>query len=385
MFFNLFYKEIFKVLTNFKSSGIFISRFSTHNYRVLTKGGDVLDTRERKMKILHAIIMDYIATAEPVGSRTIAKKYNLGISPATIRNEMSDLEEMGFLEQPHTSSGRIPSDKAYRVYVDQLMRVDRINKIIEQTITKEYEGYAGELDKIISHTSKILSQLTNYTSLALTPQLYGASVKHIQLMPLQEDKLLMVIISKEGVVKNIAVNINKAINSDTLIKISNVLNQCIKGNNILQVEQEVYNKLNELDHEESIILQKLIPIIKEALSNKESIKIYSNGITNIFNFPEFKDIEKAKDFIDLWEQKNILVQLLSSSTNDGVNITIGSENKVNEVRDCSLITATYQLNGRVLGTIGVIGPTRMEYSRVVALLNYLTGQLNDLVKKSLVD
>ncbi len=337
------------------------------------------------MKILHAIIKDYIATAEPVGSRTIAKKYNLGISPATIRNEMADLEEMGFLEQPHTSSGRIPSDKAYRIYVDQLMRVDKINKIIEQTITKEYESYAGELDEIISQTSKILSHFTNYTSLALTPQLYGATVKHIQLMPLQEDKILMVIISKEGVVKNVVVNISKAINSDTLIKISNVLNQCIKGINILQVEQEVFNKLNELDQEESNILQKLIPIIKESLSNKESTKIYSNGITNIFNFPEFKDIEKAKDFIDLWEQKNILLQLLSSSANDGVNITIGSENKVNEVRDCSLITATYQLNGRVLGTIGVIGPTRMEYSRVVALLNYLTGQLNDLVKKSLID
>ena len=147
----------------------------------------------------------------------------------------------------------------------------------------------------------------------------------------------------------------------------------------------MFYKLNELDHEESIILQKLIPIIKDSLSDDEGIKIYSNGITNIFNFPEFKDIEKAKDFIDLWEQKNILVQLLSSSTNDGINITIGSEHKVNEIKDCSLITATYQLNGKVLGTIGVIGPTRMEYGKVVALLNYLTGELNHIVKKTLMD
>ena len=135
------------------------------------KGGDILDIRERKMKILYAIIKDYIATAEPVGSRTLAKKYNLGISPATIRNEMADLEEMGFLEQPHTSSGRVPSDKAYRIYVDQLMKVEKINKVIEETINKEYESHVGELDKIISQTSKILSNLTNYTSLALTPQL----------------------------------------------------------------------------------------------------------------------------------------------------------------------------------------------------------------------
>ena len=352
---------------------------------MLTKGGDILDIRDRKMKILHAIIKDYIATAEPVGSRTLAKKYDLGISPATIRNEMSDLEEMGFLEQPHTSSGRIPSDQAYRIYVDQLMQVDKINKVIEQTITKEYEDYVGELEKIISHTSKILSHFTKYTSLALTPQFYGASVKHIQLMPLQEDKILVVIISKEGVIKNVVVNISQSIHSDTLIKISNFLNQYIKGTNILQLEKDMFYKLNELDHEESIILQKLIPIIKDSLSDDEGIKIYSNGITNIFNFPEFKDIEKAKDFIDLWDQKNILVQLLSSSTNDGINITIGSEHKVNEIKDCSLITATYQLNGKVLGTIGVIGPTRMEYGKVVALLNYLTGELNHIVKKTLMD
>lgn len=349
------------------------------------KGGDILDIRERKMKILHAIIKDYIATAEPVGSRTLAKKYNLGISPATIRNEMADLEEMGFLEQPHTSSGRVPSDKAYRIYVDQLMKVEKINKVIEETINKEYESHVGELDKIISQTSKILSNLTNYTSLALTPQLCSASIKHIQLVPLQEDKILMVIISKEGVVRNVVINIDKKINSDTLIKISNVLNELIRRSSILQFEQEVFDILNVLNEEERILLRDIIPIIKDTLSNNDGIKVYTNGITNIFNFPEFKDLEKAKEFIDLWEQKNILVQLLSSGTDDGINITIGSENKMDEVRECSLITATYQLNGRTLGTIGVIGPTRMEYSRVVGLLNHLTGQLNELVKRTLID
>ncbi len=337
------------------------------------------------MKILHAIIKDYIATAEPVGSRTIAKKYNLGISPATIRNEMADLEEMGYLEQPHTSSGRIPSDKAYRIYVDQLMKVDKINKIIEQTINKEYESYVGELDEIISQTSKILSNFTNYTSMALTPQLYGASVKHIQLVPLQEEKILMVIISKEGVVRNVVINSRRMISSNTLIKVSNVLNEFIKGSNILHLEQDVFDILNELSQEESIILRDILPIIRDTLANNEGIKVYTNGITNIFNFPEFKDLEKAKDFIDLWEQKNILVQLLSSASDDGINITIGSENKMDEVRECSLITATYQFNGRVLGTIGVIGPTRMEYGRVVGLLNHLTGQLNELVKRTLID
>lgn len=352
---------------------------------MLTEGGGILDIRERKMKILHAIIKDYIATAEPVGSRTIAKKYDLGISPATIRNEMSDLEEMGFLEQPHTSSGRIPSDQAYRIYVDQLMKVDRVNKAIEQSITKEYEGFLGELEKIISHTSKILSHITNYTSLALTHQLYGASVKHIQLVPIQEDKILMVIISTEGVVKNIVVNVSKAIDNDTLVRISNFLNEYIEHTHILQVEKEIYNESNGLKDEERSILKNLIPIIKDSLSDYQGIKIYSNGITNIFNFPEFKDIEKAKDFIELWEQKNMLLELLSSNTKAGVNITIGSEHKMNEIKDCSLITATYHLDGKVLGKIGVIGPTRMQYSKVVALLNYLTGELNQMVKKTLIE
>ena len=175
------------------------------------------------------------------------------------------------------------------------------------------------------------------------------------------------------------------ISSNTLIKVSNVLNEFIKGSNILHLEQDVFDILNELSQEESIILRDILPIIRDTLANNEGIKVYTNGITNIFNFPEFKDLEKAKDFIDLWEQKNILVQLLSSASDDGINITIGSENKMDEVRECSLITATYQFNGRVLGTIGVIGPTRMEYGRVVGLLNHLTGQLNELVKRTLID
>jgi len=352
---------------------------------VLTKRGDILDLKDRKLKILHAIIQDYIATAEPVGSRTIAKNYNLGISPATVRNEMADLEELGYLEQPHTSSGRIPSDKAYRLYVDQLMRVQRINKVIERTISEEFESHVGELEKIISRTSKILSQFTNYTALALTPQLYESSIKHIQILPLQEDRILMVIISKEGVVRNIAVKINSTIQPDTLVRISNILNECLGSSSILDIEQEVLDKLGELNDRESKFLHELMPIIRESLSNQEDVKIYSDGITNIFNFPEFKDLSKAKDFIDLWERRNILLELLSSNNKDGITITIGSENKVNEIKDCSLITATYQMNGRVLGTIGVIGPTRMYYSKVVALLEYLTEQLNEMVKRTIGD
>lgn len=337
-----------------------------------------MDLKDRKLKILHAIIQDYISNAEPVGSRTIAKNYNLGISPATIRNEMADLEEMGFLEQPHTSSGRVPSDRAYRIYVDQLMKVDKLNKVIEETISQGYKEYAGEIEKLISHTSKILSHFTNYTSLALTPQLYEPSIKHIQLMPLQEDKILMVIISREGVVKNIAIKMEYSIEDETLNKFSNILNQCLKGSNIFQVEEEVIQTLTELDRKESILLQELMPIIRETLSTQENVRVYSDGITNIFNFPEFKDIQRAKDFIDLWEKKNMLAQLLSTNKSEGIHIIIGEENNVDEMKDYSLITATYHLNHKVLGTLGVIGPTRMHYSRVVALLNYLTKQLNDL-------
>ena len=178
----------------------------------------------------------------------------------------------------------------------------------------------------------------------------------------------MVIISKEGVVRNIAVKINSTIQPDTLVRISNILNECLGSSSILDIEQEVLDKLGELNDRESKFLHELMPIIRESLSNQEDVKIYSDGITNIFNFPEFKDLSKAKDFIDLWERRNILLELLSSNNKDGITITIGSENKVNEIKDCSLITATYQMNGRVLGTIGVIGPTRMYYSKVVALL-----------------
>ncbi|MCR1897844.1 heat-inducible transcriptional repressor HrcA [Irregularibacter muris] len=341
--------------------------------------------KERKLKILHAIIQDYISTAEPVGSRTIAKNYNLGISSATVRNEMADLEEMGFLEQPHTSAGRIPSDKAYRLYVDQLMRVDKINKALERNILREYENYMGELEKIIQHTSKILSHFTNYTSLVLTPQVYESSIKHIQLMPLQEDKILMVIITKEGMIKNIVVKVNTSIDSHILVQISNILNKYLQEFSIAQVQEEILPQIRELSVQGSKILEQLIPLIRESLVNYEDTKVYFDGITNIFNFPEFKDIERAKEFIDLWERKNLLVDLLSPNAQDDLHISIGAENQLHEIKDCSLITATYKLNGKLLGTIGVIGPTRMQYGKVVSIMNYLTGQLDDMIGKGIKD
>jgi heat-inducible transcriptional repressor len=339
-----------------------------------------LDIKERKLKILHAIIQDYISTAEPVGSRTIAKNYNLGISPATVRNEMSDLEDMGYLEQPHTSAGRIPSDKAYRLYVDQLMKVDKINKVLEENIRKEYESHIGELEKVIQHTSKILSQLTNYTSLILTPQLNETSIRHIQLMPLQENKILMVIITQKAIVKNIVVSMEDQVEGSILVKISNVLNQALKRTSIIEMEEAI-NEISSLSIYESNILQKLIPVIRKSLSEPEEAKIYYDGITNIFNFPEFKDISRAREFIDLWERKNSLIELLSSHLKDGLQISIGAENQFIELQDCSLITATYQMKGKVLGTIGVIGPTRMQYRKVVSILNYLTSNLDNIVNE----
>ena len=335
----------------------------------------------RKLRILQAIIDDYIRSAEPVGSRTLAKKYELGISSATIRNEMSDLEEMGFLEQPHTSAGRVPSDKAYRLYVDKLMKVRSLDQREAEYIKETYESTIDQIEQIIFHTAEILSEVTNYTSLAMAPRLNKVMIRHIQLVQVDEELALLLIVTSSGILRDTLIRIPEGINNDYLSRVSNILNEQFRGKTIDQIDTEDLANIRDKFLKNRKFFSSLLDILIQRFRESEKREVYLGGTTNIFNFPEYQDIIRAQSFLNLMEEKDLLYDILANSAEDGVWVSIGSENSYDELHDCSIVTATYSLEDRVLGTIGLIGPTRMEYSKAVSVMDYMGKALSRYLTK----
>jgi len=337
-----------------------------------------MDLGNRKKLILQAIIEDYVNTAEPVGSRTISKRYLTGTSPATIRNEMADLEEMGFIEQPHTSSGRIPSDKGYRLYVDQIMKQNTVNDAQREMIKKEFLDTLGEIDKLIKHASKLLSQMTQYTSIVMAPQLRRTSIKHIQLIRIDSATVLAVIITDAGIVKNSVLRLMQDVKPDVLIRISNMLNERLIGLSMEDIESFdlEYIRSNSFGHME--IIEQIVPELIQTLFYSDTADIYNDGVSNILNLPEYSDINKARSFLNTMEEKDLLFKVLNDVKGD-VSVSIGSENAVEQFKDCSLITATYRINGKTIGSVGIIGPTRMEYSKAISIVECMTSYLSDML------
>ncbi len=337
---------------------------------------------DRKRLILQAIIEDYINTAEPVGSRTISKKYLTGTSPATIRNEMADLEEMGYIEQPHTSAGRIPSDKGYRLYVDNMMAQQSVNMMQDELIKKQFTDTLGEIDRLIKHASKLLSQMTQYTSIITTPQVKKTLLKHIQLIKVDATTVLAIIITDAGIVKNSVLRLFGDIANDALAKISSMLNEKLTGMCVEDIAGFAIQDMAEGSSEYREILDKILPELIQTLIYSDTSEIYHDGAANILNLPEFNDISKARSFLNTLEEKELLLDIMKD-TRENVSVSIGSENKYEQLQNCSLITATYKLNGKVIGSIGVIGPTRMEYSKVISAVDCMTNNLSEILSKIL--
>ena len=337
---------------------------------------------DRKMKILRAIIDDYIDTAEPIGSRTIARKHELGLSSATIRNEMADLEDMGYLAQPHTSAGRIPSDKGYRLYVDQLMKVRALTFDEIESIKKSMEIKINELSQLIRQASVAMSRITKYTSLAITPQMKKSVLKAVQVVPIEQEKALVVVVTNAGVVRNELVKISENISPDFLIRISNIFNDKLSN---LTIEQINLPLIREIEQEIGVSKEILLPILNgvaDCINQVDDSEIYLDGATNIFNYPEFRDIAKAQEFLHILDEKENLFKLLTIvGDNKGINIQIGSENEFTEIKGCSLVTTTYSLGNLIIGSIGIIGPTRMEYPRVISSMNYIRDMINKEINR----
>jgi heat-inducible transcriptional repressor len=336
-----------------------------------------MEMDERKIKILRAIINDYIHSGEPVGSRTIAKRYSsLCISPATIRNEMADLEEMGYLEQLHTSSGRIPSDKGYRLYVDNFMKVQELSEEEDALINKFSIGSAlFELDKIIKSASVLVSELTKLICVVKTPSVRKSRLKTIQLINVDNTTLLSIILTDSGIVKNNFIRISRPINYADLEKVNNLLNSRLKNLTIEQIGLEVINRMKQDLTGYEDIFTSVIPLLYDGLNDDNENDVFMQGETNILLHPEYNDLDKTRQFLYFLNNKDTLSQLLSSE--DELTISIGEENYLPEARNYTIISKVYGIDDTALGSIGIIGPTRMDYSKVISILDRVTKQLND--------
>lgn len=339
---------------------------------------------KRKIMILQAIINDYINTGEPVGSRTIAKKYDLGVGSATIRNEMSDLEDMGYLEQPHTSAGRVPSNKAYRLYVDNLMQESHLSKEEELQIKEHIIDCAMlEVDKIVKEASSLLSELTNLTCVVQAPSVRKSSIKSIQLLKVDENNLVSVVVTDTGVIKNHLIRVNDMPNEDALKKINNVINSRLLNLTIEEINLEVINhlKVDLKGHDD--LFNSIVPVLYETLKEENSSEIFMQGTTNILNYPEYNDINKAKEILNLLYNKDYVVKLIAPKGD--ISIKIGDENYIPEAQNCSVISAEYSLGDKALGTIGLIGPKRMNYSKVIAIMAQVMKELNKILSSQGID
>jgi heat-inducible transcriptional repressor len=334
---------------------------------------------ERKKRILKVVTDDYIASAEPVGSRTIARRYDLGLSPATIRNEMADLEEGGYLEQPHTSAGRVPSEKGYRYYVDALMSMRQLDEQEIGLIYRELEKYHHEIETIIHQTSRILAQFTKYPSMALGPQINSAIFRHIQLVKLSESTILVILVTDTGYVENKIIEFENEITEEELDRISNMFNQKLRGMNLRDIQSNVIKELRSEMVFQDQFFNEAVKVLIKSIAKHSQERVFVDGATKILEQPEFSDIIKFKPLMKALEEEECLYKLLTNSLQKGAKIKIGSENENYGIQDCSVVTAGYEIAGRTVGVIGVLGPTRMEYAKVLPMVEYTAKILSDLL------
>jgi heat-inducible transcriptional repressor len=339
-----------------------------------------MELTERKLRILQAIVADFISSAEPVGSRTLSKKYGMGVSPATIRNEMSDLEELGYLTHPHTSAGRVPSDRAYRLYVDRLMDRIELSEEEKRGISEQLTDNMMELDTTIEHAANILSEITNLTSFAITPKQEESNLRYINILPADENTVVIMIVAESGKIKNTALKLKVPYTEESLTLLSKAMTYNYRGKTISDVLTMDIVRNFETDIEAmSRLAESIMPNFVATLESMLDINLYLDGLTNIFSIPEYNNMEKARLFLEKINQKKNFTDVLVNR-DDGVIITIGNENKDDFMQDCSLITATYHINGELVGKLGVIGPTRMKYDKVTSIIEYLTENLSETFK-----
>ncbi len=342
-----------------------------------------MDLNERKQKILEAIIRNYMETGEPVGSRTVSKYADLNLSSATIRNEMSDLEEMGYILQPHTSAGRIPSDKAYRLYVDTMLKSKdaEVKEMKELLVDK-----ADKLDILLKQVAKLLAQNTNYTTMVTKPKYEHKKIKFIQLNQIAEGQLLVLIVLDNNHVNNKFINLEEIVDENVIVQMNFLINTALNGLDFTEINMAIMQQIKEKAGVYGDLASSILDCIAEAMTEEDDSEIYTSGATNILKYPELSDKEKITELLSTFEEK----QMLAAWANDrpveenkehGIQVYIGEESPVESMKDCSVVTATYQIKEGVYGKIGIVGPKRMDYEKVVGTLENCMQQLDDIFKK----
>lgn len=334
---------------------------------------------QRKLDVLRAVVEDYIATAVPVSSRTIARRYLSGFSPATIRNEMADLEEQGYLAQPHTSAGRIPTDKAYRLYVDQLMEVDQRPDERISALRQRFYRRMEEVEQVIRRTAQVISNLTHYTSLVLAPQIRRSTLRRIQLVPINREMALVVIVTDTAVVKDAVIHIPEGMEDAGLEMVSRIMTRRFAGLSITDVDLYMLDGLKQEIAQNRGFFEDLMNALSESVLQPDGEDLVMDGAVNIFSHPEYQDIDRAREFLTMLETREKLYRLLARRTKHETTVTIGDENEDEELKDCSVVTSTYRVAGRPVGSVGVIGPTRMDYRKVVSVLDQMCRYLGDIM------
>lgn len=339
-----------------------------------------MELDDRKLKILHAIIQNYLETGEPVGSRTISKYTDLNLSSATIRNEMADLEELGYILQPHTSAGRIPSDKGYRLYVDTLLQdkvqeVDNMKNILVEKVDK--------MEQLLQQVAKLLAANTNYATMVSGPKYTHKKVKFIQITDVDEYQILAVIVIDGNIVKNKIIDLSTPLDKEIILKLNILLNSFLQGLDLTEINLSVIQKMKEQAAGYSSVLSDILDAISEAVSEEDNQVLYTSGATNILKYPELSETQKATKLLYTFEEKRELTELLNKDefNKEGIQVYIGEETPVESMQDCSVVTATYELEEGVYSKIGIIGPKRMDYEKVVGTLKTLMVQLDDIFKK----
>ncbi len=335
---------------------------------------------ERKFMILQAIIDDYIMTAVPVGSRTISRKAGVGFSPATIRNEMSDLEELGYLDQPHTSAGRVPSPKAYRLYVDHLLKVNEVSREDAQRISNYLNSRAGQVEQVMQSAAQVLSDMTHYTAVVAAPQLETLRIRRVQLVPVSDNTALMIVVTNAGIIKDAVVRVPEEMDPHHLYALSQMLTEQLDGLSMSQVRSRFADMFRDLK-ENRKLLAGVLDVLENRIAQQESQQMVVGGTTNLLSYPEYSDVEKAKNFLSVLECKEKLYPLLRQAGSVEFSIRIGPENGLPELSECSMLTATYRVGEHSTGTMGIIGPTRMNYGKVMSVLSYMGKAITDILSE----
>jgi heat-inducible transcriptional repressor len=338
------------------------------------------DLTQRSKQILEAIIEDHIATAEPVGSRAITRRHGIGLSPASVRNVMADLEEMGYLASPHTSAGRVPTDKAYRLYVDSLMELRRMQQVEEDEIRQRYTRTGRDVGLILKETSRLLSSLSHYMGIVMAPHFTAHTLRQMEFVKLGGGRLLAIIVTDSGTVQNKIIEAERDISHEDLVRMTNYLNGLLAGLPIAQVRQRILQEME--DHKTSYdqMLAEALALSRQTVTD-DAAELFVEGQANILDQPEFANTARLKEIFRAFEEKGQLVELLDRSLQaPGVQIFIGSESRLNQMEGLSLITASYMTGSDTLGVLGVIGPTRMGYSHVVPIVDYTARLVSRLLQ-----